>query len=493
MINQTSQLSSKLESGEAIKLTFYNHNRNVTRFINSLFSKILSKNDLSFLQSTIETIIREMIVNAVKANSKRVYFKRENLLIENKDHYVLGMKTFKEFIVTNRETIDKELKDHGYHVDILIKKEDNGIKIRVQNNAPILPEELERVKKRINEAKKYNNFAEACMGVSDDTEGEGFGILLTILFLRNSGIGENYFKIQANDKLTQSEFFIPYKLTPVELTSNIKNEILDEVEELPTFPEYINELQELCSNPDVSIKLLADKIKFDPSLSVSVLKLSNSAGFISGKRIEELDDAIKIIGISNLKAILMASSARKIFDDRYKSFREIWEHCNKVAFYARNIAMKYKMHSISDRIFLAGILHDIGKIILLSISPELSEKIADLSFTREMRTSTVIEEVSIGVSHSQIGKLIAEKWNFPDYLIAAIENHHNPLNVEEAYKPLVYCVYLANKITNIEEGKFFFEYCETEVLEYFKINDINQFERLTIALKELYVKQSTTF
>ncbi|MBN1500115.1 MAG: HDOD domain-containing protein [Spirochaetes bacterium] len=492
MINQTSQLSSKLEAGEAIKLTFYNHNRNVTRFINSLFSKILSKNDLQFLQSTIETIIREMIVNAVKANSKRVYFKRQNLIIEDKDHYVIGMKTFKDFIISNREIIDKELKENGYHVDILIKKENSGIKIRVQNNAPILPDELERVKKRINEAKKYNNFAEACMDISDDSEGEGFGILLTILFLRNAGIGEDHFKVQSNKILTQSEFFIPYRLSPVELSSGIKDEILNEVEELPSFPEYITELQNLCNNPDISIKLLAEKIQIDPALSVSVLKLSNSAGFITGKRIEELDDAIKVIGISNLKAILLASSARKIFEDRYRTFREIWEHCNKVAFYARSIAIKYKMHSISDRIFLAGILHDIGKIILLSISPELSNKISDLSLTREMRTSTVIEEVSIGVSHSQIGKLIAEKWNFPDYLIASIEHHHNPLVVEEAYKPLVFCIYLANKICNIESGRFFFEYCENEVLDYFKINDAALFERTSACLKTLFEKQNSS-
>jgi len=74
MLTKSSQLSSHLQNGKSVRFSFHYHDRTVIKFINSLFVKILSANDMAYLQTTVETIIREMIVNAVKANSKRVFF-----------------------------------------------------------------------------------------------------------------------------------------------------------------------------------------------------------------------------------------------------------------------------------------------------------------------------------------------------------------------------------------------------------------------------------
>ena len=99
-------------------------------------------------------------------------------------------------------------------------------------------------------------------------------------------------------------------------------------------------------------------------------------------------------------------------DQRFKSYKKIWEHCNTVAFYSRAIAEKKKLSKIYDKVFLAGMLHDLGKIVLLATSPDLDTWISDITKKREIRTSTVIEEISIGISHSTIGELIAQKWEY---------------------------------------------------------------------------------
>jgi HD-like signal output (HDOD) protein len=336
-------------------------------------------------------------------------------------------------------------------------------------------------------AKKINNFSEAYGEIADDIEGEGLGIILTLLFLRNSGIGEDSLQIESSENSTESSLFIPFEPKPQSITSIIQTRILEEIKELPALPESIVELQEMCHVPDIEFSRIAQKISLDPSLSASVLKLSNSAGFITRNRIENILDAIKVIGLRNLKAILIASSARKIINQKYSTFKKIWEHCNRTAFYARAIAVKFGYSRISDCVFLSGLLHDLGKIVLLSANSSLAEWISEITKNRELRTSTVIEEVSIGISHSSIGELIAERWNLPGYLVDTIKYHHSPLFIENSEnREIVFITYIANQICSIEEQRFSYFFIEDEILGMFNIRNENEFNELHDELKQKY-------
>jgi putative nucleotidyltransferase with HDIG domain len=489
IVAKTSHLASQVQKGETIGFSFHYHTKSIIRFLNSLLTKILSRNNIVFLLDTVITVLREIIVNAVKANSKRVYFKVENLDIKNIHHYSKGMESFKDFMVSQKDIMEEELKKSDYKVDLFIRRNDTGIEIFVRNNTPIHPDELSRIKLRIEKAKQYKDFAEVYVDVIDDIEGEGLGLLLTILFLRNSGIGENSLKITSDNKITQATLSIPFQLKPVVITSEIQSRVLNEVEELPTFPENVIKLQEMVRLPDIKIRALADRIVMDPALATAVLRLSNSAGFITRNRIETVDEAIKIIGLKNLNAILIAASARSIMENKYSAFKEIWRHSGIVAFYARHLALRFGLAKISDTVYLAGLLHDLGKIVLLSTSSKLSEWISEVTRNREIRTTTIIEEVSIGISHSTIGALIAKKWNLPEYLHEAIQNHHSPLNTEEEFRDVVFITYLANQMCGIETKKYDFHYFEEDVLGRFDINDEEKFNRLHEEMKKRYEQQ----
>lgn len=486
ILSKTSQLTSQVNEGKTVGLSFHIHNRQILKFINSLFSKILSRNDIIFLQKTVETVVREMIVNAEKANLKRIHFQNQDLDINIFKEYSRGMETFRSVIDGNLEFVQSELKNSNYKVKLFVKKVDKGLKIVIQNNVPLHPIEANRINIRIEKAKSYNSFSDVYQDVTDDVEGEGLGIILIILFLRNSGIGEDSFKVTSDRYLTQSTLTIPYKLKPVTITTQIQKQIYEEVDEIPTFPENIIELQKLCSNPDVSIQEIVDRIVLDPSITSSVLRLSNSAGFITRKRIENINEAVMIIGFENLNAILIASSARKIMDERYSMFKQVWNHCNKTAFYCRNIALQYGLENITDKVFLSGLLHDLGKIILLSTNSELSNWISDITMNREIRTTTIIEEISIGVSHSSIGELIADKWRMPEYLIESIKYHHSPLDASKEYKEVVYITYLANMLCGIEENRYDFLFLEEDVLNMFKFTSEEKFQKLHNNLKNKY-------
>jgi len=470
---KTSKLSGMVENGEPVRLSFHYNTKAIDKFINSLFVKVLSHHDMNFLHGVIESILREMIVNAVKANSKRVFFEKNGLDITDDAQYETGMTEFKSFLLNEQSSMQEVLKDNGYRVELVLKKDDNGFKIYVNNNAGLLPFEKERIDMRIRKAKSYNDFSDMYMDISDDTEGEGLGISLTILFLKNSGIGENSFKIVSNGEITQSTITVPLTTRPPETIELIQRRIKDDIDELPTFPEQIVEIREMCQDLEVSIEAISSKISLDPSLAASVLKLANSAGFVTVKKIEKIKDAVKVIGLKNLDAILVTVAARKILDERFSDFREIWAHCNKVAFYARELAIKFGLGSKSDKYYLSGMLHDLGKIVLLSLNSELVEHIETVIVQKQMRTCTVLEEVTMGISHSSIGKLIAEKWNFPEYIVESIEKHHSPVQVSEENTDIIYLTYLANIMCLMEDEKFHAFNVEDEVMRRYGLKNTN--------------------
>ncbi|HOK03293.1 MAG TPA: HDOD domain-containing protein [Spirochaetota bacterium] len=487
---KTSIISSQILQGEKVRLSFHYNNKEITKFINSVFTKVLSNIDLMYLEGVVENITRELIVNAVKANSKRVYFKQKKLNIEDPQHYEQAIADFKDFLIENSNKLPEILKEEGFRVELNLWKKDDGIIINVKNNTPLLPIEEERINHRINQAKQFNDFSEIYLNIADDSEGEGLGIPLTILFLKNSGLNESYFKIKSDGTSTQSYFKIPITPTPKEIETEIKEKIIAEITELPTFPEHVFEIQEMCKNRDVTLSAISAKISLDPALSASVLKLANSALFMPPKQIDNIKEALKIIGLKNLNSILIAATAKKIMDDKFSSFKDIWDHCNKTAFYARDIALNSGLKNLGEKIFLAGLLHDLGKIVLLSINKDLAERIETITSMRQMRTSTALEEVAIGLSHGAIGRLIAEKWNFPEYISEAIAHHHCPVNKELKYKEITESIYIANCMTLIEEKKFDFMFIEDSLLQKFNLQNKSIFENFHKELQEKYSASS---
>ena len=156
--SKTSELSSQVNDGNQINLSFQYHNKKIITFLNSLVSKILSRNNIVFLQSTLMTILRELIINAVKANSKRVYFQTKNLDIRDLEQYEEGMENFKEYIVKEREACENELKQSELKVNIQIQKLDNGIQIDVINNVKMLDDEVEKLISGLKKLKNITTF-----------------------------------------------------------------------------------------------------------------------------------------------------------------------------------------------------------------------------------------------------------------------------------------------------------------------------------------------
>jgi len=479
------EISRKIQGNEPINISFKYIDEELLLILNSILAKILAKADQLFLLNSLITILREAAVNALKANAKRVYFQKKSLDITDPAHYKKGMALFKKEVIGEFRIIQKDLQSSDYRIEMGFRIKNDSLLISIRNNTSILPEEQDRIRVRMQKAIKYNDFSDAYAEIQDDSEGAGLGIVLSILFLKNMGIDPGKFSIRSEKDITMTTLVIPSELRPSGITTKVQAHILSEIDGIPTFPQHILELQRLCNNPESSISEISERIMVDPALVTDVIKLSNSAAFFPGKRIEGISEAIMTIGMKNVNAILTVSLARRILNERYASYEQIWEHCHRTAFYARKISSILHLEGVSDRAFMAGLLHDLGKIILLATDLSLVEKIAKIVNNRKIITSTVMEEISIGISHSAIGALIAEKWNFPEYLVEAIKNHHSPLSSGKN-NDVVCVVYLANMFCGIEDRRYSFYYVEQDVLERYGIADKREFDALHKKIKTRY-------
>ena len=130
-----------------------------------------------------------------------------------------------------------------------------------------------------------------------------------------------------------------------------------------------------------------------------------------------------------------------------------------------------------DDAYIGGILHDMGKIVFSNVHPMLIERIQEFSADKEI-PGELFERLSAGYNHAEVGAKIAEKWNFPDSLVQAIAHHHNPDNSASEFKPLVYTIYLANAICNLEKNEMTFDQLDEKVLSFFKITTFEQIKHI---------------
>lgn len=180
--------------------------------LNFVLSAVLKKHDLEFLQGSVYTCVKELVVNATKANAKHVYFKEKNVDIENETEYAKALQEMKEKI--SEEWIHKYgqmAKAMNYEVRIIVQQTDDAIRIDVINNLPMMPVDEKRIYEVLKKGNQYNDLVDFYMNHGDQTEGEGIGLVMNMLLLKGEGIPIENFSIQSHEGLTQATLGIPIR------------------------------------------------------------------------------------------------------------------------------------------------------------------------------------------------------------------------------------------------------------------------------------------
>ncbi|MEW5813919.1 MAG: HDOD domain-containing protein [Spirochaetota bacterium] len=479
------QIIRAARSSQPIAVKTYTLSHETEVYLEEILGVFLKEFGQAQIKDQIAYCMRELAVNAKKANTKRVYFLEKNLNIADKKDYDQGMKTFKQETLENINYYLDKQKEMGLYIKIVFHAKARTLRLSIHNNVEISKKEQMRIYDRIARSRAFESMEEAFSSVLDDSEGAGLGLVILVLMLKKLGLDEEAFDIDVQEGETVASLVIPFSDIHVESLSILSKRIVDEIDELPQFPDNIVYLQKLISDPDSELTDIARQISMDPSLTADLLKVVNSAQFMLPKRVDNIVEAVKLVGLRGLRNLLYSYGTQKLLSGKQE---ELWDHSYRAAFYAYNLAKNLRKKDILDDAYVGGILHDMGKIIFSSVHPNLLEKINTFCQEREIHRN-FLEDLSAGLNHAEIGGLIAEKWNFPDSLIQAIRYHHEPSDCLNEYKDVVDTVYLANALCNIETEHLSYELLEKPSLETFGIKSAEQFNVIRKRLEDAFAKE----
>ncbi len=203
--------------------------------------------------------------------------------------------------------------------------------------------------------------------------------------------------------------------------------ILTKLDDLPTLPTIVYELSRTINDPMSSTSDVEKLMANDLSLTAKVLRLVNSAYYAIPGGVTSLSRAIAYIGFDTVNQLVLSASIIKALDTKKGgttfNLPEFWKHAIGVAVTAENIA-KQVNHPLPSDLFTCGLVHDMGKIALYTIDAESVNSIIKL--TTEKKITYQEAEMELGLpGHSQIGQMLAQKWQLPATVQNVIKHHHS--------------------------------------------------------------------
>lgn len=267
-------LNEPIESLNPLYLRITHFNRNIDKIVGFLLDRYLQYLDIIPLKECIFSILRETIMNAVKANQKRVIFKEAGWDIKDPAQYEAGMEKFKEKLISKKDLYADLLEQNGLYVLLTFGFNQNSFLLKVANNVGLLPEEDQRIQERISKARTYNSLSEVFENHGDESEGAGLGLAMSLLMLKNEGIEGDSYRIKSEEGITSAYIKIPFEFKKKNVNLQRTGEILSELDNLPTFPDNVNQIMSLINKPDSSIQSITELVSRDISLSANILKIS---------------------------------------------------------------------------------------------------------------------------------------------------------------------------------------------------------------------------
>mgnify|MGYP006299332775 CR=1 FL=1 len=203
--------------------------------------------------------------------------------------------------------------------------------------------------------------------------------------------------------------------------------LLREDVKLPSLPQAFLELQDVIRDEHSSADDLAAVISKDPSLSAFLLRMVNSAFYSMPSQIDTISRAVTVVGVKQLSTLAAGTSILQLFQDTDTGPLDIeafWKHSVACATIAREIS-RATAKGDPERCFVAGLLHDIGRLVLCRLEPGAAAEVFAAAAATGV-TETEAEQALLGFDHARLGGMLLRKWNFPFVLVKAVLAHHEP-------------------------------------------------------------------
>ena len=209
-------------------------------------------------------------------------------------------------------------------------------------------------------------------------------------------------------------------------------DLIGDDESIFSLPQIYFELQEALEDPNTTYKEIGEIISFDPALSARLLKIVNSAFYGFPSEIETISHAISIIGRDQLADLALATMVIYQFrgiPNSLFNMEKFWRHSMACGAAARSIA-EFRGEINIERYYLAGILHDIGRLVILKKEPALAR---DTFYRSKNKHENIYqaERELMGFDHADVGGELLKAWRLPPRLVEAVACHHQPMSAKE--------------------------------------------------------------
>jgi putative nucleotidyltransferase with HDIG domain len=194
---------------------------------------------------------------------------------------------------------------------------------------------------------------------------------------------------------------------------------------LPPLNSTVMRISELLRDQNISTRKLAEAVGFDPLLAARLLKMANSCLYSRKKATTSIEQAINAVGLKALYDIVMLGAMADGFAKEIRTLaygRVMWEHSIAVGLLARSLSDILNIRG-TEEAFLCGLLHDIGKILLLKGDPAKFELLVENKPEVAMLHD---EETVFGLTHAEVGAYVTHKWGLPEVVCSTIMHHHTP-------------------------------------------------------------------
>ena len=467
-----------------IEITSYTLPRNTEAYIRNVMEIFLDECHQEHLKEYLNFCLSELLTNAKKANTKRVYFKEKNLDINNKDDYEKGMENFKMDTLTNIDHYLELQRKAGLYIKLSLKILGDKIYIEIKNNSKLTVFEQERIQQKLDSVQQYSNMDEVLTSVLDQSEGAGLGIIIIILMLQKVGLSKENYQVITNDEETITRIILPCNQKVFAGVEMLSYEFVNYKESIPVLKSAFEPVSKLVSgDTPIDRKALYKLLNVD--ITLSLLAIKNALE--KDKNCFSLSKALALLSDYDLKYIYSENNPVVYVKDNNDRLDHIWDHSRRVAFYTYTL---YKSSPFKDNItedeeymYLLGLFNVLGAVLLLAAEKDQMDYIVELSKQYDDYAEKILKLFTEGNASTYVSMVAAKKYGFNMNICYDLAGWNGLTLLPESEVKKVSILHLAEMLQFYDQGMIDFYQVDRQVLKDYGIANEIQFKALLEKLK----------
>lgn len=460
------KIKSAVKFHNPMEITSYTLPKNMEVYIQEVLGEFLMECHQEHMIDYLKFCVDELLNNSKKANTKRIYFKEKNLDINDEQDYNEGMMFFKDETLLNIDHYLEEQKKAGLYIKLILKKEEDFIKIEVRNNCALTKFEKDRIDEKIDLAMHYSNISDVFANVLDQTEGAGLGIIIIILMLQKIGLSKDNYHIISNESETITRIELPLNKDIQNQINEVSKVFAQKQKSIPVFDSSFEQLQNLLNDPSVTETQITDFFTKEPTCAF--LLLSESCK--EHKDCACVIRAVKLLGLDKIRQIFTPDNEKIRIIPVTEQLKKLWKHDYHVAFIAYNLIENFppKSSLAKENLFTIALIHNIENLLIAVTTPEEKAEVMQECLDRDI-PEAVVELFYTENCFYKYDNLISERWGQSPLVNAAFSYLYNK-ETSEAIKEIVNYIYFADIIQCYKEKSVDYYQINRNILDTFGID-----------------------